>query len=182
MKIFLGAIIAGLLALGFFPPKAWAQEGGFQFEELDYDRQSGGRSAQNAQGPAEGNPGSQEESDELLQRMFAGEDGSPNAPSRAPSGAAAQDGSFQNLPGEPSPVKPPARPGEARIERSDSAGSGRRAARASDYPPFQRRWFEAEDAWSRDLGGAAVVPCQSLLPNRILYHINCASNLRPGGR
>ncbi|MDR0548919.1 MAG: hypothetical protein LBI10_05855 [Deltaproteobacteria bacterium] len=174
MRIYLGIVGLGILTFLALTFTANAQEGqSFQFEELDYNSQDGGRSAQ-SNGPI------RDASDELLRRMFSDDDTPPPATTPPASNRPSEMGTLQNLPGVPSPTQTPARPGEALIERSGSGG-GRSGARnyskAEDYEPFQRRWFEAEKAWSREKANV-VVPCVSLIPTRVLYHVSCVGNLK----
>ncbi|MDR1395860.1 MAG: hypothetical protein LBK52_06810 [Deltaproteobacteria bacterium] len=192
MKYFIGllgllGLVWGLASPALAQGQGQGQQGDFQFEELDFDRQ--GRQGQGGQP-------SQDDPDGLLTRMFSGEEVPPGSNPGQPQGAnqgqpprqsqPGQDpgsGPIQNLPGEPSPVQNPAGPGEARIERSQqqqASPSGRRYYRSSRQrrvQPFQRPWQEAEKAWAKDIGNH-VVPCYSLVSNRVLYHINCAQNLR----
>ncbi|MDR1871814.1 MAG: hypothetical protein LBS60_07840 [Deltaproteobacteria bacterium] len=182
MKFTLGVLLVGFLALGLGAVSAKAQDDPFQFEELDYNSQGGeGRSAQVPPGAA-----NQDDPEDLLNRMFSGDEAAPPAqpPSKGQDARAngnGANGAIKNLPGEPSPVAPPAQPGEAKIERSNAGRGGGyrgRHRKASDYEPFQRRWYEAERVWSQDRGGE-LVQCSSILAHRVLYHIQCVGNLRP---
>ncbi|MDR2422927.1 MAG: hypothetical protein LBE01_06060 [Deltaproteobacteria bacterium] len=180
MKSLISFFCVGLLSMGLWAATAQAQEGGsFQFDELEVGRQS--QSGQGGQG-SQADWG-QDDAD-LARRLFSDDQPSPASGQPAAPAGESSGGSFQNLPGVPSPVQTPAQPGEAKIERTDPAASrgfGSWTPRVTDYAPHQRQWFEAEEAWSKDLGNY-VPPCSSLVANRILYHINCASGLKNQGR
>ncbi|MDR2142725.1 MAG: hypothetical protein LBR11_13265 [Deltaproteobacteria bacterium] len=167
MKKFFGFILVGILFLALWAGQALAQD----------------ESRQNPRADPRDDP------DDLLRQMFSEEPEAPAPPTKAPQSAPSvkpsQDnggGPIQNLPGEPSPVKNPAKPGEAKIERPNAPArvgpNYRRTPRASDYLPFQQRWFHAEDAWSQDLPNIVTL-CPSLVPNRPLYHISCVEGVRP---
>jgi hypothetical protein len=154
--------MAILAVFGFFGLDAsQAQQSGgegFQFEELDFDRQGGGSRYPT---PDEGA--------DALTRAFSGEsstapEGGGNGPNKS---------NFQNLQGVPSPVQTPAKAGEAKIERTDRIPAQVKPVGA----PYYERWREAEKAWSKDVPNY-VPPCVSLVQNRVLYHIHCASGLR----
>jgi hypothetical protein len=207
--IFVSLFLATWLVMGFHAAdKAQAQSGG-GFEDLNYQNQGSqsqvpppptGPGANEdpdgllnrmfsgedvAPGTQPGSPGS---SGTPGYSGTPGSSGTPGAPESAGS-----YGATNNLPGTPSPFNVPAAPGEARIERTTPAGptgpsattprrrssNSRRTQRYAT--PHENRWADAQRAWAKDIPNI-VTPCQSLVGDRILYHINCAANLRVGSR
>ncbi|MDR1084747.1 MAG: hypothetical protein LBP22_07770 [Deltaproteobacteria bacterium] len=180
MKYFSGLFAAVIAAFLVMTAPASAQP----FEDLDFDRQNPGQSAQVPPAPTGPSPSvSADDPDRLLLNMFSGDETAPAQAGPPTAGAQSPNsGSLQNLPGEPSPTRVPAGPGEAKIEKDQPQAQSQTRVRRSSapkriYEPFQQRWVEAEKAWARDISNIPV-NCVSLVSDRTLYHINCAGYLR----
>jgi hypothetical protein len=196
-KIFLAVFAIAILSC----VQALAQGTGgsdFQFNELDFDRQGTG-------GYPEASPYSESGSDEsgsYPATKFLDPKGSQSPAggggedltnlfsdlpsSQDPPIDAAPEGNLHNLPGEPSPVTEPAKPGEAKIELAQTPPPqppkaseqapprARTASKTSRTKPsngtINNRWYWASEAW-RDHPPAER--CSSYVQNRELYHVRC---------
>jgi hypothetical protein len=129
------AMVAALLFLACWTFPVQAQNG-FQFNELDFDRQGTGQgpetSATSGAGRMLNVPGEQSSDGDNLTGLFSD--------SPQDTGAVAPP-SIQNLPGEPSPVTVPAGQGEARIELANGRSSGRSGSSVGSTSPLRRYTF-----------------------------------------
>ncbi|MDR2611427.1 MAG: hypothetical protein LBG06_00785 [Deltaproteobacteria bacterium] len=151
--------------------------------DVDFDRQQPSQS----QGvPASSDP------DGLLRDLFS----DPATPTQSsgppPVAPVPPPASVQTLPGIPSPVTTPARPGEAVVERAQPAPA--QAAPAQAAQPVRRRAAARKPVWYtsprvQDVHGRAIkawIPkaprpsCPSLVGGRELYHIRCVTTARVG--
>jgi hypothetical protein len=176
-QLTLAMALAAVLAIWSAPAAAETADG-FQFNELDFDRQGTGQGPAPARVPAGdplGLPGDARDPDAGLADLFSGD------PAPETGGA-----KILNLPDEPSPVSVPAAQGEAKIElagQAPKAAAPRRTARASSRaqePSFrnmqERRFYYAMQAW-RNHPEVNPVNCQSYLSERPLYHVRCLGAL-----
>ncbi|MDR3155459.1 MAG: hypothetical protein LBW85_14630 [Deltaproteobacteria bacterium] len=118
-------------------------------------------------------------------------------PPPAPPAASGGGPGLSSLPGVPSPVTTPARPGEAVIERTAQPCPPGCSPQPAAAAPVRRRGggravkpYTAASPWVQDIHRRSAkawiprtqdIPCSSLVGDRPLYHIRCV-NKPPIGR
>jgi hypothetical protein len=194
-----------VLVLGLFNPiiaLAQSESDNFQFDELDFDRQTPTTKAPGSTAPKSGPPpvptvGTGQTSDDPdgLITLFEGTDTTATVVPGNSYGQAgvvdgyqdqnAPDAALYNLPGEPSPVAVPSAPGEAKIERSTPpvkvTARPPAVARIPKTPPTgprnRNRWFYASEAWR---GSHLESGCNSISSNSQLYNVSCLGRINGG--